>query len=326
MQAIRIAKFGSPSVLQLQTTAIPKVSCSKVLVKIKSAGVNPVDTYIREGKFLTLPSLPFTPGKDAAGVVHAVGENVSSIKVGQRVFMCGRTLGEYGTYAEYSLADAKDVFALGDKLTFDQGAALGVPYFTAYRALVLKARCATGELAFIHGASGAVGLASVQLAKSRGLKVIGTASTVEGQELVKSAGADFVVNHYEKNYLDKIMEISENKGVDIVVEMLANVNLDKDLDIIGARGRIVIVGSRGETVIDPRKMMGPEIQVTGVALMSSTEEEWKTTAESIVKGINQGWVNPIIDKRYPLEKAAEAHKDVMKKSGAKGKIVLTIEE
>lgn len=291
-------------------------------MKIAAAGVNPVDTYIREGAFLHLPELPFTPGKDGAGIVKEVGENVKNFKVGQRVFMCKRKFDGYGTYAEYCLVDEEDLFPLDTKTTFAQGAALGVPYFTAFRALVLKGKCQARETVLIHGASGAVGLASIQIAKKWGLQVIGTAGTPCGLKLIKDVGADFVLCHREKNYLDKVMDITNNLGVNIVIEMLANVNMQKDLEILAPNGRLAIVGSRGVTKIDPRNILGAELQVFGVALLTSSPEEWKETSQSILQGIDEGWVNPVIHKTYSLHDASQAHKDIIHSEGAQGKLVI----
>ncbi|GFW73124.1 quinone oxidoreductase [Trichonephila clavipes] len=326
MNAIRIEKFGCERVLELKSVEIPKPTESTVVVKVIAAGVNPVDTYIRSGGFYTVPELPFTLGKDGAGIVHELGADVTNFKVGQRVFICSRSVYKYGTYAEYAVVKEEELFPLNDCLSFEEGAAIGIPYFTAYRALVLKARCCANETVFIHGASGSVGLASIQIAKHLGLKVIGTAGTEEGMAMVKNTGADFVLNHKEKKYLEKLAEITDNVGVNIVVEMLANVNLNKDLDVLAPRGRLTIIGSRGMCQVDPRKMMVPEVNVIGVALLSSTKEEWKETSEFIVKGIEDGWVKPIIDKKYPLEKACDAHTDIIHSSGAKGKLILSVQD
>lgn len=326
MKAIRIEKFGSEKVLELKSVEIPKPTEFTVVVKVIAAGVNPVDTYIRSGCFYTVPELPFTLGKDGAGIVYELGAGVTDFKVGQRVFICSKTVQKYGTYAEYAVVKEEELFPLNDCLSFEEGAALGIPYFTAYRALVLKARCCAGETVLIHGASGSVGLASIQIAKNFGLKVIGTAGTEEGMALVKNTGADFVLNHKEKKYLEKIAEITENVGVNIIVEMLANVNLNKDLDVLAPQGRLTIVGSRGTCQVDPRKMMVTEADVIGVALLNSKKEEWKETSEFIIRGIEDGWVKPVIDKKYPLAKACEAHKDIIHTSGAKGKLILSIQD
>ncbi|GBM88588.1 Quinone oxidoreductase [Araneus ventricosus] len=326
MKAIRVEKFGSEKVLELKSVDIPSASESTVVVKVVAAGVNPVDTYIRAGLFSYGPELPYTPGKDGAGIVHEVGEGVTKFKVGQRVFICNVSLPKYGTYAEYAVVKDDDVFPLHDNLTFEQGAALGTPYFTAHRALIIKTKCSAGETLLIHGASGAVGLAAVQIAKHLGLTVIGTAGTEEGMSLVKNTGADLVVNHKERNYLEKIQEYTENSGVNVILEMLANVNLDKDLDILANRGRLAIVGSRGSVRIDPRKMMMPEHEIYGVGLLNSSKEEWKQSAEFILKGNEEGWVKPVIDRTYPLEKACDAHRDIIHSSGAKGKLILSVQE
>ncbi|KAF8789411.1 Quinone oxidoreductase like protein [Argiope bruennichi] len=322
MQAISVEKFGSEEVLELKLVDIPTASASTVVVKVIAAGVNPVDTYIRAGLLSYGPELPYTPGKDGAGIVHEVGEGVTKFEVGQRVFICNVSLQKYGTYAEYTVVKEDELFPLHDNLTFEQGAALGVPYFTAHRALVIKTKCSAGETVLIHGASGAVGLAAVQIAKHLGLTVIGTAGTEDGVSLVKQTGADLVVNHKEKDYFEKIQEYTENTGVNIILEMLANKNLDKDLDILAKRGRLAIIGSRGPIRIDPRKMMMPEHEIYGIGLLNSNKEEWQQSAEFILKGIEEGWVKPFIGKSYPMENASIAHKDIIHSSGAKGKIIL----
>ncbi|XP_015920385.1 quinone oxidoreductase [Parasteatoda tepidariorum] len=326
MRAIRIERFGPPKVLILKDIEKPEVTPYKILVKIISAGVNPVDTYIREGFYINLPSLPFTPGKDAAGIVESVGEYVTKFKAGDRVFICGRNLEQHGTYAEYTVAPESNVFPLDDKLSFDEGAALGIAYFTAYRALVIKAKCKAGETVLVHGASGSVGLAAVQIAKKLDLKVIGTAGTEDGLKLVKESGADYVLNHKDKDNIERIYEITHNNGVNIIIEMLANVNLDKDLNFLASKGRVAIVGNRGAIKIDPRKLMGPETEIVGVALFSSSEEEWNETSQAVLDGVKEGWVKPVIDRRYSIDNVQRAHEDVMSSSGKRGKLVLTIQD
>lgn len=325
MRAIQVHKAGGPIVLQLVTNAqIPKATGSKVLVNVKAAGVNPVDTYIREGAYGHLPPFPYTPGKDGAGVVEQVGETVVNFKKGDRVFFSSRCRDNvYGSYAQYALLDMSDVWTLPDRLTFQQGSALGIPYLTAYRALVLKANTKEGETVLVHGASGSVGIASVQIAKRLlGAKVIGTAGTAEGADLVRKVGADCVVCHKERDYLKKIMEWTEDKGVNVVVEMLANVNLAKDLGILSREGRVMVIGNRGAITINPRDMMGLETSITGVALFSSTPRQWAQSAAAVVEGAHAGWVDPVVNKVYPLGEAKTAHHDIIHSKGAHGRLVL----
>lgn len=325
MRAIRVNNFGGPQVLQLsENVPIPKVEQRKVLVRVKAAGVNPVDTYIREGAFAYTYPLPFTPGKDGAGVVEEVGEGVSNVKRGERVFFSNRDMkNTHGSYAQYSLVSDTDVWRLPERMSFEKGAALGIPYFTAYRAIVLKAKAQASHRLLVHGASGSVGTASVQIAKHLvGCQVAGTAGTSYGMELVKSLGAEFTACHKQRDYLPKIMEWTEGQGLDVVIEMLANVNLDNDLTLLRKNGVVIVVGNRGSTKIDARHMMGKETSIIGAAMFASTPEEWQATAEAVIKGVEDGWLDPVMDRTYPLADAKAAHHDIINSKGAKGRLVI----
>lgn len=322
MRAIRVSEFGGPSVLKLCTdVSVPQPGHRQVLIRVHACGVNPVETYIRTGTFTRKPALPYTPGTDMAGVVEAVGEGVSALKAGDRVFTIDS---ESGGYAEYAIAADDSVYKLPDALDFTQGAAIGIPYFTAYRALVHKAHVKAGETVLIHGASGGVGVAACQLSRALGLKVLGTAGTPEGMKMVLNNGAHVAFNHREEGYTDKIMEATEGRGVDVVVEMLSNVNLNKDLQMLAYGGRVIIVGSRGPIEINPRDTMAKESSIIGVVLYFATPEETRECAALLFAGMEAGWLNPVVGPKYPLEKAAEAHRDIIESPGAFGKMVLTM--
>ncbi|XP_049829522.1 zeta-crystallin-like isoform X1 [Schistocerca gregaria] len=321
MKAVRIHKFGSKDALKLETVPIPEVGESEVLVRVNAAGINPVDTYIREGSFAVLPTLPAILGKEAAGVVEKVGDGVQGLKEGDRVFTC---LPDNGGYAEYVTCKKNYVFPLSERLSFSQGAGLYVPYFTAYRALVTKCRIKPGEVLLIHGASGAVGIAALQLAKACGVSVVGTAGTLEGMELVKSLGADFVFNHKEKGYLNNAVAAIGGQGFNVVLENLANINLGADLTVLNQQARVAVVGSRGSVEVNPRSLMLTESTIIGVKLMGNTEEEHLEAAGVILKGIEDGWVKPIIAKEYALEEASQAHHDIIHNKGARGKLVFKV--
>lgn len=325
MRAIQVQKFGGPQVLQVATNVpIPKVEPHKVLVRVKAAGVNPVDTYIREGSFGHSCSVPYTPGKDGAGLVEEIGEGVANIKRGDRVFFSNRNRNNaHGSYAQYSLLDDVDVWRLPESVSFEKGAALGIPYFTAYRAIVLKAKAQASHHLLVHGASGGVGTACIQIAKHLvGAKVAGTAGTPYGLELVQSLGADFAACHRQRGYLPKIKEWTKGHGVDVIIEMLANVNLEHDLTLLGQNGVVAVVGSHGSIEIDPRQMMGRETSIIGTALFSCTPEEWQATAKAIIQGLEAGWLDPVMDRTYPLSETKAAHHDIMHSKGAKGNIVI----
>ncbi|HEV8593697.1 MAG TPA: NADPH:quinone reductase, partial [Pyrinomonadaceae bacterium] len=248
MKAIVVKEFGGPEVMKLDDVPTPEPTGSQVLVKIMAAGVNPVDTYIRSGNHAIKPDLPYTPGKDGAGVVDTVGEAVTKFKPGDRVYTANTLT---GTYAEFALCDESHLGPLPDNISFEEGAGIWTPYTTAYRALFEKAGAKTGETVLIHGASGGVGIAAVQWAKDAGLKVFGTASSSEGKTLVKEQGADQVLDHSADDYLSEIVERTGNKGVDIIIEMLANENLQKDFTALATFGRIVVVGNRGSLDFNP---------------------------------------------------------------------------
>ncbi len=253
MQAIRVHQFGGPEVMKLEDVSDPKPGPGQVLVGLHAVGVNPLDAYVRAGTYTIKPDLPYIPGSDGAGVIEAVGKDVKNWKPGDRVYTYMTASGpRSGAYAQLTVCNTSQVHALANNVTFSQGAAVGVPYLTAYRALFHKAQAKPGETVFIHGASGGVGIAATQLALARGLRVIGTASSGRGQDLVKQQGPVEVLDHHSPDYLEKVTALTDGRGPDIILEMLANVNLGKDLSIIGSHGRIVIIGNRGSVEINPR--------------------------------------------------------------------------
>jgi NADPH:quinone reductase len=254
MKAIRVHEFGEPEVLKLEEIPEPQVGPGHVLIKVHAVGVNPYEAYIRGGAYFAAASrpLPYTPGNDAAGVVEAVGPEVNKVSVGDRVYSSA-TLS--GAYAEKTLCLDSQVHPLPPQVSFSQGAGVNVPYSAAYRALFQRGRAVPGEMVFVHGASGGVGVAAVQLARAAGLTVIGTAGTGEGRCLAAEQGAHHVLDHHQEDYLEEALQLTENRGVDVICELLANVNLGRDLEILATGGRVVVIGSRGTVTIDPRHAM-----------------------------------------------------------------------
>lgn len=322
MKAILVRQFGDPSVLTLQERPDPRPGPGQVLVRVHAAGVNPFDTYMRTGTYATKPPLPYIPGADGAGVVEALGEGLSQPAVGTRVFFSGTaTHKAYGAYAEQVLCEPHQVHLLPDRLSFAQGAGVGVPYVTAWRALHDRARIQPGETLFIHGASGGVGLAATQIARAWGLTVIGTASTADGQDAVRQQGAAHVLNHREDGYLDRLHELTGGRGPDVILENLANVNLDNDLTALAFGGRVVVVGNRGRIEIDPRKTMGKDAAIVGMALWNTRPEDWVRAYHAIEAGLATGTLTPLVGTELPLADAPRAHTLILE-PGAKGKIVL----
>jgi NADPH2:quinone reductase len=321
MQAIVARAFGGPEVLQLEERPDPAPEAMQVLVEVHAVGVNPYDTYMRSGGYAISPELPYVPGADAAGVVRQVGSQVSGVAVGDRVYVGGTaTSRAFGAYASRVICLPTQVHPLPDRLSYAQGAAINVPYVTAWRAVFDKAQARAGECLLVHGASGAVGLAAVQMARAAGLTVIGTAGSAEGLALVLEQGAAHALNHREAGYLDRLSAIAPT-GPDVIVEMLANQNLDTDLTVLGRRGRIVIVGNRGRVEIDPRKIMSRDATVTGTALWNVPDADLSRIHEALGRGFADGSLTPIVGRELPLREAARAHQLVME-PGARGKIVL----
>ncbi|MGV3719808.1 MAG: NADPH:quinone reductase, partial [Actinomycetota bacterium] len=240
MKAIRVQEFGDPSVLQIQDVEELHPEPSQVVVRVHAVGVNPVETYIRSGVYANRPPLPYTPGTDAAGVIEAVGDAVTRFSVGDRVYTAGTIS---GAYAEKALCWEHQAHSLADSVTFAQGAAVNIPYATAHRALFGKACAKPGETVLVHGASGGVGTAAVQIASAQGITVIGTAGTDSGRAQVLAQGAAHALDHHAPDYLQQVLALTQGNGVDVVLEMLANVNLGKDLTVLARGGRVVIIGS-----------------------------------------------------------------------------------
>ena len=322
MKAIRVHAFGGPEMLQLETIPAPIPGPEEVVVDIRAAGVNPADTYMRSGTYAIVPKLPYTPGGDAGGVIAAVGSNVRQFKPGDRVFVgTGLSFDMTGCYAEKIRRKATEILPLPDNVSFAQAAAFGVSYTTAHYALFARGGAQAGETVFIHGASGSVGTAAIQLAKRAGLKVIGSAGTARGLELISREGADHAVDHTQPGYMQEVQRLTGGTGPELILEMLANINLAADMDLAAKYGRIVIIGNRGEITITPRVAMMKELDIRGIALWNATHTQMRPIMADILAGVAEGTIRPVIGREFPLAEAAAAHIAVLQ-PGAYGKIVL----
>ncbi|PYT01676.1 MAG: NADPH:quinone reductase [Acidobacteria bacterium] len=318
MKSIVVHEYGSPEVMKIEDVLTPEPAAGQILVKVVAAGVNPVDTYLRSGNYPNAPKTPYTPGKDAAGVVEKIGDGVTKFKTGDRVYTAGSIS---GTYAEYSLCEESHLGRLPENVSFEQGAGIWTPYATSYRALFQKAGAKSGEAVLIHGASGGVGVAAIQWAKNAGLKVIGSVSSDDGKKLVADEGADHVIDHTDEKHLAEVRDLTDGRGVDIIIEMLANENLAKDFDALAMFGRISIVGNRGSLDFNPRLVMGKDASIFGMALFNAPPEAMEEIHAAVFDGLSKGFLKPVVGKSFPLAGAAQAHHEVIE-SKAFGKIVL----
>jgi len=319
MKAVRVHQFGGPEVLQLEKIGIRSPGPQEILIKVEAIGVNPVETYMREGTYYQ-PKLPLTLGNDAVGIVDHIGANITKFKVGERVYTSSTLT---GAYAQYTLASETSVHSLPPNLTFEQGAGINTPYSAAYHALFQRGRARQGESLLIHGASGGVGTAAVQLARSQNLFIIGTAGSEEGVKLVRNLGAHQVFNHRNSTYFESIMKIMNNQGVDLILEMLANLNLGRDLKILAEGGRVCVVGSRGPVEINPRDTMSRRADVLGVSLHTATQQEKTNIHHHLYQLFLSNSIKPVISRSYKLSEVRDAHRQLIDpSSGALGKLIL----
>ncbi|WP_318247672.1 NADPH:quinone reductase [Solibacillus merdavium] len=312
LKAIRINQFGTTENLVVEQTEIQAPSKNEVRINLYAAGVNPSDVYTSTGTYAIKPELPYTPGLDGAGIVEEVGDLVTNVKVGDRVFIASLPNGDTtGTIAEKIVCESRFVHSIPEHISFEEGAALGIPALTAYRAIVGRANVKAGQTVFIHGASGAVGLQAVQIAKALGAKVIGTASRESGKQLVKEAGADIVLDHITEQTIHTVLEQTDGKGPNVIIEFLANENLQTDLQMIAKQGVIVVVGNRGEININPRLIMQKECDVRGMVLFNITAGEHQQLIQNVAKLLDNQQLKPVIGYSYPLEEASIAFNAVI---------------
>ena len=346
MKAVCVSRFGGPEVLEVAEAPMPEPLRGEVRVRVHAAGVNPVDTYIRSGNYAAgLPELPYIPGTDGAGVVDCIGGGAPaeaggqdgaaamfnahtpgysySYGVGDRVYVVGALSKRItGTYAEYAVCDAQSVFLLPPSLSYEQGAGLGTPGITACQALFRRARLTPGETVLIHGASGGVGSLAAQLAKMHGAVVFGTAGSARGLELLEGLGARRAFDHNKEGYDSQILEATGGRGVDVIIEMLANANLEKDLGMIAPRGRIAIVGSRGSLDFNPRLAMLKDAEILGVMLRNMRQDELIANTHILNAALDVG-ARVVVSSVYRLAEAPEAHARVME-GGSCGKHIIKI--
>lgn len=316
MRAVVVTEYGEPEVLVDREIHIPAVGPGRILIRLMAAGVNPVDAYMREGSNEYRPILPFTPGMAGAGIIEDVGEGMIGYEIGERVYIAGSVS---GTYAEYCICSPGQIFPLPARLGWAEAACLGVPYFTAARALFTKGRITEGDSVLIHGASGGVGLACLQLAAGRALRVFGTAGSDAGMSLVLRNGAEACFDHNEEGHCERIKEASE--GIDLIVEMLANANLNNDITTLAVGARIVVVGSRGRIDFSPRDLMNGEYTLIGTRITLANLEEKASYAKLIEEGVEGGRIKPRVRAEFALEDSYRAHRMLMEGPSA-GNVVL----
>jgi NADPH2:quinone reductase len=268
--------------------------------------------------------MPASLGFDAAGEIDAVGHGVDSAVIGTRVYTCTALP---GAYAEYAIVDIDRTYPLPDNISYDQGAAIGIPYATAYSALHQHASTGAKSTVFVHGGSGGVGIPTIELAKVAGARVAASCGTDAGEEILRAHGADIIVRHDKDGYLETLSSLvaapglAGQTGIDTIVEMAAHINLGNDLTLLNNRGTVVVVGSRGPVQINARDVMRRDARIQGMLLFNLTSDERQEIHAKLYPLLLDGTLSPRVAARYTLEQVRDAHVHVLQ-SGIGGKIVL----
>lgn len=322
MKVVQFTEYGGPEVLQMVEMERPIPTGRRVLIKVEAIGVNYADTARREGHYVVLTPLPFIPGAEVAGVVSEVGEDVTSVHIGQRVV----ALIESGGYAEYVNVDERGVIPIPDELDFQQAVALPVQGLSAYHILKTMGRLKEGETVLIHAAAGGVGTLAVQLAKIfRAGNIIATASTEEKRALAKQLGADVAIDYTKEGWKDEVLEYTNGKGVDVALEMAGGDIFHQTLDCLAPFGRLVVYGvASGQfTRMNPARLMGKNLSVIGFFLpqIMRKSELYQQSLQELLTYVQTGKLILAIGGVYPLEQAAEVHR-LLQSRKTHGKLIL----
>ncbi len=317
MKAIRIHEFGGSENLRLDEIEKPTAGADEVLIKTAAAGINYADTMLRQNKYLFTPQLPFTLGFEVAGTIAEIGTNVSHLQNGQRVLATIRG----GGYAEYVLASAAQTFPIPENLEFSRATALLVQGLTA---LGLLTDLKNGQTILIHAAAGGVGSLLVQLAKIKGAKVLGTASTSKKLEKVVSLGADVGINYTESDWTEEVLAATDGKGADLIIEMVGGEIGRQNLKCLATGGTMIVYGAAsGEDFqISALGLLGRMQTVKGYNLNFETRENMAMFTKELMSHTAENRLQVMINE-FPLEQARTAH-DALEGRKTMGKVVLTV--
>jgi NADPH2:quinone reductase len=309
MKAIQVTKVGGPEALTLVDLPVPTPKPTEAVVQIKTAGVNFIDVYFREGRYPT--AVPFVNGQEAAGVVTEVGSDVTIVKRGDRVAYTSAL----GSYAEYAAVPESRLVKIPDELDFEQAAAAMLQGMTAHYLLHSSYKLQNAETALIHAAAGGVGLLLVQMAKRIGARVIATVGTDEKAQLARDAGADECIVYTEADFETETKRLTDSKGVHVVYDGVGKETFDRDLNVLRPRGYLVLFGGASGAVppFDLIKLSQKgSLYITRPTLAhyTATREELEWRANDVMQMIVRGDLKLRIHKTYPLEEAQQAHRDL----------------
>ncbi|MFC0471273.1 NADPH:quinone reductase [Halalkalibacter kiskunsagensis] len=318
MKAVVYETYGEPNVLTVSEVPKPSIKSNEVLVQVRASGVNPVDTYFRKG-IRPVDSFPYIPHFDIAGEVAEVGSAVNNVQIGDRVWATNAK----GASAEYVAISADLVFPLPVDNTFEEGAAIAMPFMTAYLSLFNRGHLQSNDSVLIFGGAGAVGHAAIQLAKNAGAHVIATASTEAKATIAKAAGADDVIVYQTEDLVTRVKELTNDSGVSLILDMSLSENMKKDLEMIKVGGRIITVGSpvNNTPPLLWRQLNMKHASLTGVFLFTAPRNELIDAGNTITKGFSTKSLQAHIGKVFSFKEAANAHEAVEKKE-YDGRVIL----
>lgn len=327
MRAIVARELGPPENLVIEELESLKPGPGQVVVDNRAAAINFPDLLVMEGKYQVRPPLPFSPGKEGAGVIKEVGDGVDRLKIGDRVMVQV----EYGTYAQEVLADESQCYPVPDDVSFEEAAAIGIAYQTAHFALVARAHVKEGDKVLVNGASGSVGLAAMQLAKAWGCEVIAGLTTMSKEELARENGADHVIDVSGEGVRDSIREDIRKitgGGVDIVIEIVGGEVFDGSVRALNFGGSLVVVGFTGGTIpsFKVNYALLKNIAVTGVnwAEYRDRDPAWVQRVQAeLFDMIAAGKIHVPVQAVYPMDQVVEACRIITERK-VQGKVVLSM--
>jgi NADPH:quinone reductase len=322
VKAVRIHEYGGPEVLVYEEVPTPEPGPAQILVRVEAATVNPVDVAVREDRFPTPKAPPKTLGSDGAGVVEQVGSDISSVKPGDEVFFSGLGVGSEGSYAEYALIAEAQAVPIPAGLTFVDAAALGMAFPAAYYGLVTRGAVQAGETVLVQGAAGGVGSASVQLAVALGARVIGTVNGAAEADLVRGLGAEATIDYRTEDVVARALELTGDKGPDLVHELVISVNLPADVRLLATGGRIVCTGQgpSPEGTVPIGEALAKDATLLFMNLNNAKRAGVAAIAREVAQMVAEGRVKPVIGEKLPLAEARRAHE--LLAGSHLGKIVL----
>ncbi|MGE0820657.1 MAG: zinc-binding alcohol dehydrogenase family protein [Candidatus Binatia bacterium] len=320
MKAMRAHQFGGPEQLRLEDVPDPEAQAGQVQIRVRAAGINPADLVRLSGRLQSF-SLPYIPGTDVCGEVEAVGAGVTHVKRGDRVF--GRAL--TGGYAEKTCLAASEAFPLPQNLSFSEGSAIPIPFYTAYRALHHKAQLKAGETVLVSAGGGGVGVAAIQLAKLAGARVLTTVGSAEKAARTRDLGADVAINYKEQDFAAEVQKLTDGAGVDVIIENVASDNLAKDLAIVARNGRIILIGTGTGKGPDGQfaimHALLKDANLLGMSLLNAGTVIGEM-ATALTAAFAAGKLRAVVSKSYPLAEAQQALADLVA-GRVFGKLVLT---